>query len=624
MDASHLQDEELGTLEVLWSPDLDARWRLLRRHITPFEKDRMAFHSAKYQKPVFVLMNPVIWRRLVEKQGAYRAVDLMLMLGFAPAPEEAASLLEWVESEAAVTTRGTAGAATAPAASSASSTASTGGGTFFGRRSLAVPPGVGEESRTSGGVRFWVLNHEDSRPYTSGSPVSQFASPRPTASGIRANSPTQSTTVVQVSSPIAAPASLHASFAPGLCAEADGSTTRIRNLEAEVKDLTRQIRLLKSRESDREGSVMSDVGSQNETPQPHIIVCPERPFIASTNCHSLVCLPVNYLDPDCAPYVVSLGASTGRTLLACTIVEHRYVIFLAPPHRRGSLAVVLLCTRDGTLRPYTRAVWLEYRAQDPPNTLTHHAVNQLLQEIPLPSSATVVEPNPSEVEQTKSESAFEDDNTFCDTDTAVSTSDQGLELEPRLPLTKEMLQLIPNNLITGQRVSRTEEAGQIHPNGTTLSAAGSESSLVGAEREGRTTTRRLWNDNDEMKPGSVSMSTGRPTSYQRGQQSGFSDEETTQLAFNCMTSCTELSSSTATSVISVESATPNNGLGFAGIMASRGWVRRYLHGSPLSSQCFGGQTCLGSLSATATVLDEQVQCAESQPSWPRRGSVTSQ
>ncbi|EKF39505.1 hypothetical protein MOQ_000267 [Trypanosoma cruzi marinkellei] len=624
MDTSHIQDEELGASEVLWSPDLDARWRLLRRHITPFEKDRMAYHSAKYQKPVFVYMNPVIWRRLVEKQGAYRAVDLMLMLGFAPAPEGTTNLVEWIEREAAVATRGTAGMSTATTASSASSPVSSGGGLLPGRRSLALPTVVSEEPRTNGGVRFWVLNHEDSRPSSFGSPVNQYISPRSTASGAGASSSANGPTVAPVSLPAVASAPAQATAVVGPQTEAEATASRIRNLEAEVKELTRQIRLLKSRDSDRDGSVLSDVTSQNETPQPHIIVSPDRPFIASTNCHALVCLPVNYLDPDCAPYVVSLGVSKGRTLLACSIVEHRYVIFLAPPHRRGSMAVVLLCTRDGTLRPYTRAVWLEYRAEDPPNTLTHHAVNQLLQEIPLPSSATVIDPNPSEVEQTKSESAFEDDNTFCDTDTAVSTSDQGLDSEPRLPLTKEMLQLIPNGIITGPRVSHAAKSGQANTNGTNLSVVGSESSLCGGDREGRVRAGRLWNDNDELKPGSVSISTGQPTSYQRGPQSGFSDEETTQVAFNCMTNRTEMSSSRATSVISLESAIPNGGGGFASIMASRGWVRRYLQGSPRSSQCFGTNGNAASLSATATVLDEQLQCAESQPSWPRGGSVTSQ
>ncbi|KAH9600651.1 hypothetical protein LSM04_009615 [Trypanosoma melophagium] len=579
MDLSPLPDEDLGVSEVLWSPDLDARWRFLRRHISPFERDRVAYYSAKYQKPVFVYMNPIVWRRLVEKQGAFRAVELMLMLGFAPAPEGPWTITEWIEREAAATARNT-------STTGSNAVFSSNSGYPNSRRPIAVPPGTGDDSRIGGGVRFFLLNHEDTRPSITGSPVSQYMSPRSSTMGVRAGSPAVVTMCSQVSSPVIATTttttatSLSSGAAVTGTHRVDGepAVTRIRNLEAEVRELTRQIRILKSRELEQEVSTVCDVASQNESPQPHIIVRPDRPFIASTNCHALVCLPVNYLDPDCAPYVVSLGAASGRMLLACTIVEHRYVIFVAPPQRHGSLAVVLLCTREGTLRPYTRAVWLEYRAQDPPNTLTHHAVNQLLQEIPLPSSATAIDPNPSEMEQAKSESAFEDDNTFCDTDTAVSTSDHGLETEPRLPLTKEMLQLIPNGVIAGMRASRTAATSHIHPNDATLSVPESSGSSTGGEREAAAPTEQLWDDSRLPKRGSTTMSTGHPTSYQRGQQSGYSDEEATQHAFNCTTNHTDLSSSTATSVVSFESTTPSGGFGSAGIMVRRGWVRHCVPG----------------------------------------------
>ncbi|KEG07285.1 hypothetical protein DQ04_10301030 [Trypanosoma grayi] len=223
------------------------------------------------------------------------------------------------------------------------------------------------------------------------------------------------------------------------------------------------------------------------------------------------------------------------------------------------------------------------------------------------------------MEQTKSESVFEDDNTFCDTDTAVSTSDHGLEAEPRLPLTKEMLELIPNGVIIGPRAPHTVDTSHMHANDGTVSAAGSESLFGGAEREEEAApAERLWNGRREMKRGgSTTMSTGLPTSYQRGQQSGYSDEETTQHAFNCATNRTDLSSSTATSVISLDSATPS------GIMACRGWVRRRMQGTPTGSQSRSMNARTDSFSAIATTLDEQLHNEDMSSPQARRRSTAS-
>jgi hypothetical protein len=213
--------------------------------------------------------------------------------------------------------------------------------------------------------------------------------------------------------------------------EESPSHARVRELESEVRELTRQLRLLKSREAVEE--------PESATPPVPCII--SKSLVASTN-GSLVCLRVSYLDPDGAPYVVSLSAHTGRLLVPCTVVEHRFVLFVAPPHPRGSLAITLLCTVEGVLRRYTRSVWLEYRPyhETKGGALSHHAVNQLIQEIPLPSSATLAEP--SEVTEFKSEAA----STFDDNETDA-TSDNGSTAgtECHLPLTKEMLEMMGAN-----------------------------------------------------------------------------------------------------------------------------------------------------------------------------------
>lgn len=219
------------------------------------------------------------------------------------------------------------------------------------------------------------------------------------------------------------------------------------------------------------------IGEQNETTIPTIELQPDRPLTASTHSSTLVCLPVNYLDPDCAPYVVSLASHKGRMLIACSIVEHRYVCFIAPPNPTGSYAVALLCTRDGALQRYTKAVWIEYSPLDQPHTLTSHAVNQLLSEVPhattryTASTATTTIGPPEdhgEMNELHSESAtFEDDtNTICDTETV---SDFGLRstadstADPPLPLTKALLESIPQNLACGVLHRRLPAVGEGSP-----------------------------------------------------------------------------------------------------------------------------------------------------------------
>lgn len=81
-------------------------------------------------------------------------------------------------------------------------------------------------------------------------------------------------------------------------------------------------------------------------------------------------------------------------LVPCSVVEHRFVMFVAPPRPKGSVAVTVFCTTDGSLRRYAPSVWMEYRQPELSRTvLSYHAVNQLTQDVPLPSSATIADPS---------------------------------------------------------------------------------------------------------------------------------------------------------------------------------------------------------------------------------------
>ena len=232
---------------------------------------------------------------------------------------------------------------------------------------------------------------------------------------------------------------------------------KVRELEYEVRELTKQLRLLRSRDS---GHKDSQSPSPLLPPVPQVVTT--KPYLASISGNTPVCLQLNYLDPDVAPYFVSLATLTGRQILPCTVVNHRYILFIAPAHPGGSVACSVLCTGStGALRKYAKSIWLEYK--DLGQTLSHHAVNQLVSDIPLPS--TLSAPDPSEVgmnTEGKSEGdALED----VETSTALSNDNISLSVgDEHPPLTREMLDMLtqPKVVFTGvssiNRPSRQPES----------------------------------------------------------------------------------------------------------------------------------------------------------------------
>jgi hypothetical protein len=278
---------------------------------------------------------------------------------------------------------------------------------------------------------------------------------------------------------------------------------RVRDLESEVRELSRQLRLLRSRElmsaassatsghnirpfsaSHVDGATsLSSSGGPHFDPAlsqhaasptqtggthmarspsepsssvagfpaeahhdvqsttPYIMTSLHKPLVASTAGGTIVGLPVSYLDPNLAPYVVGLQNTLGLQharaassapstsslpgtannnnsssssgdyhLVPCSVVERRLILFVAPASSRGSAAVFILCTHEGCLRRYTRSVWIEYRSPHETtttSTLSYHAVNQLTQDLPLPSSATLVDPSENATENME---GLEDDD----------------------------------------------------------------------------------------------------------------------------------------------------------------------------------------------------------------------
>lgn len=411
----------------------DAQWRLLETWIRPYEEDRSAYRSSKYERPVVVSVEGFLWRNLVSRTSVQFALDLFLLFGFAPIPTgEYEGIHQWAE--------------------------------------MTSKEDVDD-------IRFRFLLSDDSqRP--SAMPVLDRSGLAPWVGG-RADDVQRPP--IQISS-----------ATPSARDEME-ATEKIRELENEVRELTKQLRLLKSREvqSQREGSlphqatnsyaastlsgggesphqamdaVLRAQGSpaSSHPPVPQTILPAGRSLVASTSGGSIVCLPFNYLDPDAAPFVVSVAmGAQGFHLIPCSVVEHRFVLFVAPPHPRGSLAVTVLCTREGSLRRYAKSVWLEYRPPESTKTvLSYHAVNQLMQDVPLPSSATLADPSENATEL-KSEdvgsNALEDELFVGDADNvsdngSVGTVGGGVEPQ-HLPLTREMLEMIQPYSVLGSAVA---------------------------------------------------------------------------------------------------------------------------------------------------------------------------
>nr|CCC90794.1 conserved hypothetical protein [Trypanosoma congolense IL3000] len=597
MDSDSVHDARMSSSQKSLSPDLDACWRRVLWLIASDEGDHSMYRAIRQQTPVYVYIKPTAWRRLVQKRGACYAVELMLSLGFVPAPEGVASLRRWLECDCApVGTRNTA------------NTVGDSGNDVADFKSFILPAATSEEPGGGRGIRFQVIRHGEvsfpsgctplgcTVPSTSLEWDERFTSSTPfeavdRGGGVRSTCGPADCFLAQASSS-------GVTFGKGYRFEGDEervpsekeeSHPQLPHLEAHMKELRRHVQFFKldelssSNRSDPTDHVPSSqpqlspvlrtlLPLQHRLQEPRTIDHHGFPLAASTRYQTPLWLSVSHLDPDCAPYVISLGTGSGRTLLACTIVEHRFVFFVAPPRRCGLRPVALLCTRDGNLRPYAGPVWLEHRAHDPPNTLTHHAVNQLLQDIPLPTSAISVDAaNLSEAEAAKSESCFDDDNTGCETDTAATGSELGFESEPHLPLTKEMLRFIQNTTLPAATPNRRFVA---------VSESNSTATVVAVEvdRDGEdicdddgdgaapAPASQLWRVSTQADMfGSPMLSTERLTSCVHGTCSGRSDGDATFCAFPC----TELSSSSATSLWSHESAVS----AAAGIMTRRGWVR---------------------------------------------------
>jgi hypothetical protein len=199
---------------------------------------------------------------------------------------------------------------------------------------------------------------------------------------------------------------------------------RIRELEEEVRDMSRLLRQLQGSRSTQ---------SSPMPPQPKRIVS-VKPSVVAPAAHTSVRVGVSFLDPDLSPYSVSLD----NAVVPCAVVEHRFLVFNAPPHAVGSVPLLINCTTSKGQRRYCRGTWLEYgtlkNGVNAGSALTRHAINQLPRDIPLPSSTTA--PDPSETAKSVTEGAKSewDDTTETETDDGTTVSTE------RMPLTREMLE----------------------------------------------------------------------------------------------------------------------------------------------------------------------------------------
>ncbi|KAJ9448896.1 hypothetical protein DIPPA_22346 [Diplonema papillatum] len=125
-------------------------------------------------------------------------------------------------------------------------------------------------------------------------------------------------------------------------------------LKEQVRELTRQVRILRA-------------AALSSTTKPVVPCIIHYNYSAPTVGHHPVRLVVNYLDPDLAPYRVaiqlkSLNGTDGWYSPPCSIIDHQYVVFLAPPNPPGSYPVTLFGTSEtGRLLKYCQSTWLEYK-----------------------------------------------------------------------------------------------------------------------------------------------------------------------------------------------------------------------------------------------------------------------
>lgn len=217
---------------------------------------------------------------------------------------------------------------------------------------------------------------------------------------------------------------------------------RVRELELEIRELTKQLR-------GKSGEPSPPCESPVVAGLPHAVVVNNKPLIASINGDTIVCLQLREpLDPELAPYVISFATGSGKYLVPCSIVEQRFVLFLAPAHPIGSVAITVLCTvGGGVLHKHTKALWLEYK---PPTaaTLSRHAVNQIAADVPL------APPDPSEVDvantntELKSEMERSEIDEMEDPAMSDNMSNATGGEDPHPPLTHELLEMLQEGRVT--------------------------------------------------------------------------------------------------------------------------------------------------------------------------------
>eukprot|EP01060_Flectonema_neradi_P028634 TRINITY_DN3852_c0_g2_i1.p1 TRINITY_DN3852_c0_g2~~TRINITY_DN3852_c0_g2_i1.p1 ORF type:complete len:635 (+),score=93.08 TRINITY_DN3852_c0_g2_i1:57-1961(+) len=125
-------------------------------------------------------------------------------------------------------------------------------------------------------------------------------------------------------------------------------------LKEQVRELTLQVRMLRA----------ASLATPITKPVKPVIV--NRNYCSPTTGNYPVRLQVNFLNPDAAPFRVAIQLSSikgsGWGSPPCSVLDHQYVVFLAPPNPPGSYPVTLFgTTSTGELKKYCPSTWLEYR-----------------------------------------------------------------------------------------------------------------------------------------------------------------------------------------------------------------------------------------------------------------------
>jgi hypothetical protein len=183
--------------------------------------------------------------------------------------------------------------------------------------------------------------------------------------------------------------------------DAGAAVDRIRELEAKVRDLKRELR------ASQPPSSMRDFRHGNTSPRGDPCIIRVRPKSVLVQGGTPVRLTMNFLDPDASPFYARVGSAP---LQRCAVIERRYLCFTAPSHEAGSAALTVLYTPPAPvystddaeagsrhLHKYCRSVWMDYRVSGATHDvagpvwsgtvpLSHHAVAAFAgTEIPLPS-----------------------------------------------------------------------------------------------------------------------------------------------------------------------------------------------------------------------------------------------